>query len=190
MRRTLIMVSLLAVSFVSSAGDTSDELETRAAASRVTTGDFMQTLKGALQQAIKDGGPLNAIAVCNEKAPGIAAELSARKGWRVGRTSLKVRNPANAPDDWERNVLKSFEQRLGWGEKPETLEHYEAVERDGKRFFRFMKAIPTGEVCLTCHGEPIDAGVAAKLKELYPEDQATGYQPGSIRGAFTVTQPM
>jgi hypothetical protein len=32
--------------------------------------------------------------------------------------------------------------------------------------------------------------VAAKLKTLYPDDKATGYQTGDVRGAFTISQPM
>jgi hypothetical protein len=150
----------------------------------------MQDLKAALQQAMKEGGPVNAIAVCNEKAPAIATEMSTRKGWRVARTSLKVRNQANAPDDWERTVLEDFEKRKAQGDKPEAMEHYEIVKNNGKQVFRYMKAIPTVEICTTCHGEQIGDEIAAKLKELYPADQATGFKPGDLRGAFTITQPL
>ena len=47
-----------------------------------------------------------------------------------------------------------------------------------------------GEVCLKCHGENIDPAVKAKLGELYPNDKATGYKLGDLRGAFTVRQEM
>jgi hypothetical protein len=71
------------------------------------------------------------------------------------------------------------------------LEHHEVVEQDGKKVFRWMKAIPTAKVCLNCHGgDTVAAPVEAKLKELYPTDQARGYSVGDIRGAFTITQPM
>jgi len=69
-----------------------------------------------------------------------------------------------------------------------------AVEKDGKKAFRFIKAteIPplSKTPCLKCHGENIDPQVAAKLDKLYPNDMARGYKPGIIRGAFTITQPM
>ncbi|MFC7002319.1 DUF3365 domain-containing protein [Pseudobowmanella zhangzhouensis] len=68
---------------------------------------FAKTLKGELLTAINQGGLVNAIDVCNLKAPAIAAQLST-DGWSVKRTALRVRNPANAPDDWERNVLDYF----------------------------------------------------------------------------------
>jgi hypothetical protein len=48
-----------------------------------------------------------------------------------------------------------------------------------------MKAIPTAELCLKCHGGDIDAKVAERLDALYPDDQARGYNQGDIRGAFT-----
>jgi hypothetical protein len=49
-----------------------------------------------------------------------------------------------------------------------------------------MKAIPTGGLCLACHGETIDPAVAGKIAELYPEDKATGFREGDLRGAFVV----
>ena len=64
------------------------------------------------------------------------------------------------------------------------------VTEGGKSLFRYMKAIPAGELCLTCHGKELAPDLAAKLRELYPDDQATGFSLGEIRGAFTITQPM
>jgi len=158
--------------------------------SRATAAEFMKTLKGELMAAMQAGGAVNAITVCNKRAPAIAAELGALRGWEVGRTSLKPRNMANAPDEWERSVLERFEQRKQAGEDPAGLEYFEVVEQDGQTGFRYMKAIPTGELCLACHGAKLDPAVAAKLDALYPRDQARGYQVGDIRGAFTFTEPL
>ena len=51
-----------------------------------------------------------------------------------------------------------------------------------------MKAIPTDDVCLTCHGKQIPEKLSAQLEKLYPDDQATGFSKGDIRGAFTVVK--
>ena len=51
-----------------------------------------------------------------------------------------------------------------------------------------MKAIPTGEVCLACHGKDINPDVASALDAAYPQDQARGYALGDIRGAFSVSK--
>lgn len=151
---------------------------------------FATQLKGELEAAMKAGGPPKAIPVCKERAPAIAADLSAQSGWSVGRTSLKTRNDANAPDDWERGVLERFEERKAAGEEADKLAFGEMVKTDSGTSFRFMKAIPTAEVCLACHGTAITPGVVEILDENYPDDQARGYEQGDIRGAFTLAKPM
>jgi hypothetical protein len=166
------------------------DYDAQVTASRETVQEFMQTLKKELQAGMQEGGPVNAVSVCNLTAPAIASTYSARNGWDVGRTSLKLRNPANAPDEWERSVLESFEERKRAGEDPAKMEYYEAIHEDGMSELRYMKAIPTAGLCLACHGEQLDSIVKARLETLYPDDQAVGYQVGDIRGAFTITQPL
>jgi hypothetical protein len=108
----------------------------------------------------------------------------------VGRTSLKPRNPANAPDDWEAGMLQAFAARKAAGEDPAKLEAWTIAEAGGRKQFRYMKAIPTASLCLACHGTEIEPELRAHLDALYPEDAAVGYREGDIRGAFTITQPM
>jgi hypothetical protein len=166
------------------------EIDKRSKQSRIVVGDFMLLLKTELKAAMKEGGPSNAIQVCKNKAPKIAADISEKQGWRVARTSLKLRNPLNEADAWELKVMQAFEKRKTGGEEIKTLEFAEIVTTDGQKQFRYMKAIPTGKVCLQCHGSDIDPSVTATLKNFYPHDQATGFKEGDIRGAFTITQPM
>jgi hypothetical protein len=158
--------------------------------SRAAVQEFARLLKGELWKAMSAGGPGNAIQVCYTSAPEIAAHISQKTGWKVARTSLRYRNPGNAPDPWERRVLESFELRQRGGEGADRLEFSEEVIEKGKRRFRYMKAIPTGKVCLHCHGQKLDPAVAAKLKALYPRDKAVGFRSGDIRGAFTIIQPL
>lgn len=180
----------MVLGMLAAASAVAGDVDSRVQQSRAVVKDFMGELKGELQAAMKAGGPVNAIEVCNVKAPQIAARHSEARNWEVGRTSLKVRNPDNAPDAWERRVLEQFEQRKAAGENPQQLEHWEVVQSDGGRQFRYMKAIPTAEVCLACHGQDIAEPVAAKLDSLYPDDQARGFRQGDLRGAFTIVQPM
>jgi hypothetical protein len=153
--------------------------------------EFFTSLKGELQAAVSDGGPVNAIGVCKDRAPAIARKLSEESGWDVGRTSLKTRNPElNSPDSWERQVLLEFEERKAAGEDVKPMAHAAVVETDIGKHYRFMKAIPTGEICLACHGESISPDVATAIREAYPQDQATGFSLGDIRGAFTLSKPL
>jgi hypothetical protein len=162
----------------------------RTAASRAATQAFAGALLGELQAAMAAGGPVAAIEVCSVKAPEIARAQSAATGWTVGRTSLRIRNPANAPDAWERAQLMEFERRQAAGENLATMEVAAVVPADGRPVFRYMKAIPTAEPCLACHGSAVAPDIAARTADLYPEDQARGFAAGDLRGAFTITQPL
>ena len=154
------------------------------------TSAYASALKAELLQAMQSGGPLSAIEVCQVKAPAIGSEISEDKGLAVSRVSLKNRNPANQPTAWQAAVLEAFETRKQLGEDPATLSWHETVSIGDGKEFRFMKAIPTGGICLQCHGQDIAPPVAEKLAELYPEDKATGFSVGDLRGAFVVTRQL
>lgn len=164
----------------------SDELPAFEQQALAATGKFAGQLKQALQTAMQEGGPKAAVAVCQTQAPEIAASLSAETGLDISRTSLKVRNPVNQPTPWQQTVLNDFEQQKQAGTPINELK-FVAVSDDGETL-QMMKAIGTEAVCLTCHGEKIDAGLQAEINRLYPTDQATGFQQGDIRGAFSVVK--
>jgi len=192
--KRFIAVPLLLCAAASTALAADDASQARIARSKAAIQTFAGKLKAELGRALKEGGPVHAIDVCNRVAPAVADEVSMKMGLHIGRTSLKSRNPADVPDAWERKVLEQFEQRRAKGEDPARMAVAAVVEVDGKKEFRFMKAIampPLSKApCLRCHGENIDPKIAAKLRKLYPHDQATGYKAGDIRGAFIVRQPM
>ena len=146
-------------------------------------------LKGELTKAIAEGGPIAAINVCYLRAPEIAAQLSQASGARVGRTALRVRNPSNAPDDLERSVLEQFATDLGSGPIDRPLEAVFEIRRGDAVERRYMRAIPTDALCLTCHGKTIAPELAAAIGRDYPGDQATGFEQGQLRGAFSVVWP-
>jgi Protein of unknown function (DUF3365) len=155
---------------------------------RLVVKELRENLKSQLIAAINAGGPIAAIGVCKTIAPAIADKAGLVRGLKVGRTALRVRNPANAPDTWERGVLEDFAAQIKAGADPAKLEHAETVtDASGAATFRYMKAIPmAAEPCLTCHGAP-EPSLKAEITRLYPQDQATGFKPGDLRGAFTVS---
>lgn len=144
-----------------------------------------------LSDEIARSGPEGAILVCRDKAPQLAKAASEESGWTVRRVSLKNRNPKAAPDAWERAVLEDFDRRAAAGESPATLEKAELVQDDGRSVRRYMRALPTQQLCLQCHGsaEQLKPAVLERLRTLYPDDKATGYAVGQIRGAMTIRQP-
>lgn len=170
------------------AGEDNQKFEALAVEARGIAKGFAGELMTTLQTAIKDSGTVGGIAACHVSAPAIAAEAAKKSGWSIGRTSLKVRNPANAPDAFERQTLEDFQAAALAGADLAKLERGELVKKDGKTKFRFMKAIPVGEPCLACHGSNVKPDTAKAIRDLYPEDQAVGYGLGDLRGAFTLTR--
>ena len=151
---------------------------------------FASSLQSELVSAMQEGGPIKAIEVCQDKAPAIADNLSQTSAWEIGRTSLKTRNPENAPDAWETRILEQFESLKAAGNEVAGMSYAEVLESDGQKAYRYMQAIPTQEICLTCHGSDINPELAQAIDAAYPEDQARGYSAGDIRGAFTLSKPL
>lgn len=148
-------------------------------------------LLSVLTAAINQSGPAEAISVCKDEAPKLAAAASQQSGWQVRRVSLGQRNPKAVPDAWERQTLEMFDRQQAAGVEPAKLERAEVVVENGQPVRRYMRALPTLPLCLQCHGQSaqLGAGVAQRLAQLYPDDRATGYSPGQIRGAMTLRQP-
>ena len=146
-------------------------------------------LKAELGQALETGGPVAAIEVCRTRAPEIAARLSSESGATAGRTALRVRNPANAPDALQSAILEQFRAELASGRFQAPLEAAFEINRGGQVERRYRRAIPTDAVCLTCHGGMLAPEIAAAIEREYPSDAATGFELGDLRGAFSVAWP-
>jgi hypothetical protein len=155
--------------------------------------ELVTQVRGELTKELEFSGPQRAVIVCKYTVPEISSAISRRTGWRVTRVSLKPRNPAlGAPDAWEQRVLLDFDKRAERGEKPDSIEFGEVVSEPSGRFYRYMKALPMGAVCASCHGpaDKLTGVVKSLIDSEYPHDRATGYGPGQIRGAVTVKRPL
>jgi len=182
MPRLLVLILFIYCSASVSAPADDPALEAQA---RALARQFVSELKPQLKQAMNEGGPGNAIEVCASVAPRIADRLSAESGWLVRRVSLKSRNASRGqPDAWENSVLHEFNQRQRRGEKAATL-NYSAM--DGKRY-RYMQAQVVEPLCLVCHGKGLSESVQDTLGQYYPDDWATGYSLGEIRGAISLAR--
>lgn len=141
---------------------------------------LMKSLGGQLKAALQSGGPVQAIIVCQQAAlPLTTAAGESFDGVTVRRTTLKPRNPANAPDDTDRRVLEAMARAEG---VPEPVIEW---EDDAARFYR---PLMMQEVCLNCHGDPASfpTELTQALAERYPNDLATGYALGDFRGVIRV----
>lgn len=107
----------------------------------------------------------------------------------IKRTSLRVRNPANAPDDGDQLALNLISDRMQEGlSMPDLL--VQKVDHAGlPTEWRVYKPIGVATRCLTCHGdkEQIPLDVQAVLELRYPEDRATGYTSNQWRGLIRIS---
>ncbi|MGV8844590.1 MAG: Tll0287-like domain-containing protein [Pseudomonas sp.] len=181
-RITGVLLSGLSVAVAAETTPSAITLQTQAQA---LIAPFAEQLMHTVKQAMAEGGPEQAILACQVQAPAIAEQHS-QSPWRVGRTALKVRNPDNQPDAWERQVLEQFATAANQGQPIASLKHGEIV--DGE--YRYMQAIGTAEPCLACHGTNIEAKTAAIIDQQYPMDQARGFTLGELRGAFTLRRTL
>ncbi len=188
MKHTLFAVACLGMGALPAWADEAQLLSE----ARMIPAKMVPKLLEVLNEEIDKNGHASAISVCREKAPQMAKALSEQTGWAIRRVSLKNRNPKAVPDSWEQAVLADFDRRLAAGEDPTKLDKGEVVTLDGQKTYRYMKALPTQKLCLACHGttDKLAAGVEARLKELYPDDKATGYSEKQIRGAITAKKAL
>jgi hypothetical protein len=185
--KNLTLLSLAAAALLNAHGAVAAE-EPWSADARVVATAVPPKLLQLLTEAIANSSAADAVTVCRDAAPKMAKAASEQSGWQIRRVSLRNRNPRAVPDAWERETLEDFDRRAAAGESPASLERATVQTVDGKPLQRYMRALPTQGLCLSCHGpaEQLAAGVAERLKALYPEDRAVGYGLGQIRGAMTL----
>ena len=143
------------------------------ASATAAIGQLQRGLKTRLVAAMGEGAPA-AVRVCADEAEAIRAHVAQESGVRVGRTSTKLRNPANAEaPPWAKAYLESPAREDG------AFVHW--VERTPTEA-RVVSPLVAQGLCLTCHGEAIPPEVAEVLDERYPEDEARGFAEGDLRG--------
>ena len=133
--------------------------------------------------ATKTGGPVYAVAFCNERAIPLTDSLAKEYDCQIQRISDKYRNPANKPVGNDEAVLIKMRSS-----KPAKSV---VVSENGKAiYYKPIKiAMPA---CLNCHGtegKEIASKTLAVIKQKYLDDKATGYKEGDFRGMWKITFP-
>lgn len=144
---------------------------------------LQQRLATRLFEEMGRTGPRGAVDVCRDEAQAITAAVEKDRGIAVGRTSHRLRNPRNAPRSWARPYVEA-----GAGKKAADAR---AVTVDLGDRVGVLRPIPAGGVCTTCHGPPerIAPELLRTIRAAYPEDRATGFAEGDLRGFFWAEAP-
>lgn len=144
-----------------------------------------KTLKSRLTAAVNKGGLQNGINTCNKVAQKMMDSLSVVYNAKIKRTTLKLRNEKDKPDQDELAVLSKFSKMMGDNKKPKP-----EVKQLASGEVRFYAPIMIDKVCLNCHGK-IGENVKPQnydvIKKHYPNDEAIDYKEGDLRGIWSIT---
>lgn len=136
--------------------------------------------------AIQERGVPGAVDFCNFQAMPLTDSISQLTFSYIQRLSDKNRNPDNAIKDpldkkaWEEII------RLD-KDSTNPQKHFVLQENNQAYYYKPIKlGMPT---CIKCHGvkeKDISLETLAVINKKYPNDKATGYQLGELRGMWKV----
>lgn len=109
----------------------------------------------------------------------------------IRRTSLRIRNPANTPDEADLAALERIEREIERGDTVSNVLVQRVTLPGRTPEWRVYRPLVTLKQCLACHGPPgaLAAGVPDTLKVFYPADQAVDLKVGSWRGLIRASIP-
>jgi hypothetical protein len=174
---TRLGVSLVVAAILAACATTTRISESDMARAAGALDPLKKELRSALIGALKEGGPERAIEVCRLRAPEIE-RLTSSGDAVLGRTSHRLRNPDNAPEPWMSVFLEEYLSSPGDNE-PRAV-------RLASGEIGYVEPIRMKGICMQCHGDRIKPDVRNRLRALYPEDEATGFKKGELRGMFWV----
>ena len=159
-------------------GDMSDTQKAQHELCLAATNAFASEMIGELMAALDSDDPTAGITVCGANAPAIAAQIGEDYGVKIGRTSRRLRNPANISPHWAEQIVA---KKVG---EPTYL-----IGPNGE--LGALLPIRLKAECQMCHGAPeeIDPVIQSALAEHYPDDAATGFSAGDLRGWFWIEAP-
>lgn len=154
---------------------------------KAITQDAFQALSSKLGQAVQEGGIGYALQFCNVKALPITDSLSANHGVKLRRASHRPRNQANRADSLEMETIRQYLSQL-----QDQKELKPNVYRDNEHIVYHAPIMINNGLCLNCHGRE-GAQIQEKnlelIRQLYPDDEATGFEMGELRGIWSVKFP-
>lgn len=149
--------------------------------------ESFKALSGQLKTAMKAGGVEAAVGFCNAVARPLTDSLSTQHGALIKRTSLKLRNPQNAPDSMELKMLKIY---LQMSRMRNPIMVPKILEKNKNEMQFFAPIIIKSETCLKCHGiigQTMKEEDYAIIKQHYPDDEAIDYRMDKFRGMWSIT---
>ena len=137
------------------------------------------SLRNELGRDLPSGTTI-ALTSCHIDTAAVETGLARGEDMVVGRTSARLRNPANQPPAWAAAIVTRH--ATGRASKIDGF-----VVDLGDRI-GLLRPIAHRPVCDPCHGraEQIEPAVLAELRRRYPADRALGFRSGDLRGWYWV----
>ena len=152
---------------------------------RLISEEAQKELFSTLEKILNEAGPATAVQYCNIQAYPLTDSLSSKFNAEIRRTSLRTRNPLNAPSEIETQLLEAYEYN-----EDNQLPMEDNVQRLDREHFLYTRPIVlNNELCLNCHGEPakdIEHETLKRVDSLYPQDKARNYKLGELRGMWSI----
>jgi hypothetical protein len=151
---------------------------------KMITEQSFKALSGEVINAINKGGLQHAVDYCNLQASPLIDSLSEKYDAKISRVSDRYRNPQNKPGELDFIVMQTYQRQLAEGSE---LQAHLEITADEVVFYSPILIL--NPACLNCHGEPGSTMEQANLdfiKSKYPEDLATGYKLGDLRGLWKI----
>ena len=142
-----------------------------------------KALGGQLLKALGEGGTLYALDYCNLEASTITTNVSKNTGTQISRASDQYRNPKNAANKDELAYILKTKGAIAEGNEPQP-----EIKRISDKLVAYYPIMTNG-MCLQCHGTPgkeLLLATEEKIKTLYPNDMAVGYDVNQLRGIWVI----
>lgn len=198
MRRLLILIFIATLYYACNSGSENKEANTSSTSiqpeinkdsliiekGKQISGLAQGKLAGKLVKAIQDSGIVHALQFCSVEALPLTKSVGKEQGVKLSRVSHKPRNPLNIANDEEMNIIKNYQNLVAQNAEPKPM----VVEKEN-HFLYYSPIIIPADLCLRCHGEPgkdIAEEDFITIQMLYPEDKATGFGLGDLRGLWKI----
>ena len=143
-----------------------------------------KVFKSKIQSIAGKKGLSGVVGFCHDNAMKLTDSLGKIHNVVIKRTSHKLRNPENKPDIDDETALNEY-LKLQAEHKPMEP----VVMKDTEGYVHFYAPIKLKKDCLKCHGTPgkeIPEPVYKLIKSKYPNDKATGFKVGELRGIWDI----
>jgi len=143
---------------------------------------LLQKLGGELKSQMQTNGPMGALHFCSQNALTLTEQLAKESKTSIKRISINNRNPVNNANKDETVLLNEWDKMI---KNTQLLPAQKLVTVSDNTVIYYKPIIINNESCLKCHGN-VEGELAKAIKAAYPEDKATGYKIGDLRGMIAI----